>query len=282
MYQHYFRIFLCLFLLVGPTSVLAQSESSREKVKYTEEGILPESPWSVLRVTKNIVQNLERTVSVLEKITPYAERFNNTATLGQYDRTKELIDQAVERSVRNIKENGQSTESVVAAMGDVLTASAEGTARAVAGATVTGLTFGKTSLLGKQSVQRTFGALHGTSSLTPPPFSHAQIRKKFDELARTHLVPRYRQIDPKMQFGYTGSFQTGFVGNPTKKKKFGKPIDLSNYDIDFWIKSKPLHNGYSNGLHADVPFRELLRRQREFMGLRPGKDGFSIKFLPAQ
>ncbi len=58
------------------------------------------------------------------------------------------------------------------------------------------------------------------------------LQSKFEELAETHLLNKYRQIDPNLKSGYTGSFSTGKVGNPTKST-FGQPVDLNNFDIDF-------------------------------------------------
>lgn len=108
----------------------------------------------------------------------------------------------------------------------------------------------------------------------------SRLQAKFDELADTHLLPNYKAIDPDLEWGYTGSFKTGTVNNP-KKPTFGQPINLSDFDIDVWIKSDILRQIYGTNLRADVAFRKILSNTPGFEGLRPNKLGFSIKFLPS-
>jgi RHS repeat-associated protein len=106
------------------------------------------------------------------------------------------------------------------------------------------------------------------------------LQSKFEELAETHLLNKYRQIDPNLKSGYTGSFSTGKVGNPTKST-FGQPVDLNNFDIDFWIESDALYKKFGGNLRADPEFRKILNNTPGFEGLKPNKQGFSIKFKPA-
>jgi hypothetical protein len=109
----------------------------------------------------------------------------------------------------------------------------------------------------------------------------ANLQAKFEALAEEHLLPKYRAIDPSLEAGCTGSFKTGVVGNPTKPT-FGQPIDLSNFDIDYWIKSDALFEKFGSNLRADVEFRTILSETPGFEGLRPNKAGFSIKFKPSK
>ena len=99
-------------------------------------------------------------------------------------------------------------------------------------------------------------------------------------MAERNLLPKYLKDDPNLEAGYTGSFKTGIVGNKNKIVTVGKPIDINNYDIDYWIKSDILYKKYGGNLRADVEFRELLAKTPGFEGLRPNKEGFSIKFKP--
>ncbi len=108
-----------------------------------------------------------------------------------------------------------------------------------------------------------------------------QLQGKFDALAERHLLPKYRALDPDLKFGYTGSFKTGTVGNPTKPT-FGQPIDLSKFDVDVWIESDILYKKFGSNLKADVEFRKLLSETLGFEGLKPHKAGFSIMFKPCQ
>ena len=119
-------------------------------------------------------------------------------------------------------------------------------------------------MIGSFYTQRTLGKLQG----------------QVDSLADTHLLPQYLKIDPNLQAGYTGSFQTGTVGNPYKPT-FGQPINFEKFDIDYWIKSDLLYSKYGNSLKADVYFRKILSETPGFEGLKPNKGGFSIKFLPS-
>ena len=108
----------------------------------------------------------------------------------------------------------------------------------------------------------------------------AQLRFKFNNLANKHLLPKYRDIDPNLEAGMTGSFKTRKVGNP-HKDNFGENVDLNDFDIDFWIKSDKLHKQFGPNLRADTDFRKILSETPGFEGLRPNKKGFSIKFLPS-
>jgi RHS repeat-associated protein len=106
------------------------------------------------------------------------------------------------------------------------------------------------------------------------------LQTKFDELASKHLLPQYMEIDPNLTAGYTGSFKTGIVGNPNKPT-YGQSVDLNKFDIDYWIESDILYKMYGNSLKADPKFRELLSETPGFEGLKPNKEGFSIKFKPS-
>lgn len=107
-----------------------------------------------------------------------------------------------------------------------------------------------------------------------------KLQSKFDDLAENNLLPKFREIDPDLTVGYTGSFKTGTVGNPNKPT-YGQPIDFDNFDIDFWIKSDALHQQKGNGIKAEPDFRKLLSETPGFEGLRPNKKGFSIRFVPS-
>lgn len=108
----------------------------------------------------------------------------------------------------------------------------------------------------------------------------AELQAKLEELAEKHLLPKYREIDPNLEAGYTGSFKTGTVGNPNKPT-FGEPINLAKFDIDYWIKSDTLYEQKGNSLKADPEFRQILADTPGFEGLKPNKEGFSIKFKPS-
>lgn len=108
----------------------------------------------------------------------------------------------------------------------------------------------------------------------------AALQAKLEELAEKHLLPKYREIDPNLEAGFTGSFRTGKVGNPNKPT-YGQPIDLTKFDVDFWIKSDTLYAQKGNSLKADPEFRQILADTPGFEGLKPNKDGFSIKFKPS-
>jgi hypothetical protein len=80
-----------------------------------------------------------------------------------------------------------------------------------------------------------------------------------------------------LKAGYTGSFRTGTVGNPNKAT-FGQPIDLNKFDVDYWIESDILFKQFGPNLKANPAFRKILSETPGFEGLKPDKDGFSIKF----
>ena len=107
-----------------------------------------------------------------------------------------------------------------------------------------------------------------------------QLQSTFDDLAETHLLSKYRKLDPNLKAGYTGSFKTGKVGNPNKAT-FGDPIDLNKFDVDYWIESDILYKKFGGNLKADVEFRKILSETPGFEGLKPNKQGFSIKFKPS-
>lgn len=108
----------------------------------------------------------------------------------------------------------------------------------------------------------------------------AMLQSRFEALADAHLLPKYLELDPELEAGYTGSFSTGIVGN-ARKATFGQPVDLSNFDIDYWIKSDTLYEKFGPNLRADVEFRKILSETPGFEGLRPNKAGFSIRFMPS-
>ena len=108
----------------------------------------------------------------------------------------------------------------------------------------------------------------------------SSLQSKFDNLAESNLLPKYRELDINLKAGYTGSFKTGFVGNPNKST-FGQPVDLKYFDIDFYIESDVLFKRFGGSLKADTDFRNLLSETRGFEGLKPNKQGFSIKFKPS-
>ncbi len=123
----------------------------------------------------------------------------------------------------------------------------------------------------------TYGKVGGANTLNP---ELQKLHGKLDNLTEKHLLPQFSKIDPNLEAGYIGSFKTGTVGNPNKST-FGQPIDLNNYDIDFYIKSDVLYEMYGNSIKANPQFREILSQTPGFEGLKPNKQGFSIKFLPS-
>ncbi len=107
-----------------------------------------------------------------------------------------------------------------------------------------------------------------------------ELHTKLDELAEKHLLPQFKEIDPNLRAGYTGSFKTGIVGNRSKPT-FGQPIDMKKYDIDYYIESDILYEKFGNSLKANPEFRKILSETPGFEGLKPNKEGFSIKFKPS-
>lgn len=281
-----FMAFMLAMFSIGPTSAFPQDAPPSHDIRQV--GNLTNS-LGALRDVLNAntdptalgvwIDRLERTTQTLEQITPHVDRFNDAVTLGQYSRTMEMLDTSVERSVARIEAEGKTPENIAYGVFDVLATSAQGTVQTSAGAFVSGFSVGKTSLFGRHAPQKVLDFFQSARTQSSKPFTHQELRARFDRLVRTQLLPRYQQLDPKLSYGYTGSFRTGVVGNPDKVERFGQAIDLSNYDIDFWIKSKLFHPNYGKGLHADIPFRELLAQTPGFKGLRIGQDGFSIKFL---
>ncbi|MCG7409118.1 hypothetical protein MH117_17000 [Paenibacillus sp. ACRRX] len=108
----------------------------------------------------------------------------------------------------------------------------------------------------------------------------SELHTKLDQLAEKHLLQQFREIDPNIKAGYTGSFKTGTVGNPNKPT-FGQPINLKKYDIDYYIESDILFKKFGNSLKANPEFRKILSETPGFEGLKPNKEGFSIKFKPS-
>ncbi|MFN0290485.1 hypothetical protein [Pedobacter helvus] len=107
----------------------------------------------------------------------------------------------------------------------------------------------------------------------------SRLQNTFDNLVESDLISKYKALDPKLKYGYTGSFKTGVVGN-TSKPTFGNPINLEKFDIDFWIESDVLYKKFGPNLRADPQFRKVLAETPGFEGLKPNKEGFSIKFKP--
>ncbi|WP_373289179.1 pre-toxin TG domain-containing protein [Paenibacillus hunanensis] len=116
-----------------------------------------------------------------------------------------------------------------------------------------------------------------TGSVSP---EIVELHTKLDDLAEKYLLPQFREIDPNLTAGYTGSFKTGTVGNPNKPT-YGQPINLSKYDIDYFIESDILYEQFGNSLKANPEFRKILSKTPGFEGLKPNKAGFSIKFKPS-
>ncbi len=108
----------------------------------------------------------------------------------------------------------------------------------------------------------------------------ARLQGSFDDLAEQHLLPQFRALDPNLKAGYTGSFRTGTVGNPNKAT-FGQPVDLKKFDVDYWIESDVLFQKFGPNLKANPEFRKILSETPGFEGLKPNKEGFSIKFKPS-
>lgn len=107
------------------------------------------------------------------------------------------------------------------------------------------------------------------------------LQSLLESLVEKDLLQKYRAIDPNLKWGYTGSFKTGVVGNP-QKPTVGQPIDLTKFDVDFWIESDILYKKFGPNLRADVEFRKILSKTPGFEGLKPNKEGFSILFKPSK
>nr|WP_046228909.1 polymorphic toxin-type HINT domain-containing protein [Paenibacillus algorifonticola] len=119
--------------------------------------------------------------------------------------------------------------------------------------------------------------VNGAGKLSPIMI---ELHTKLDDLAEKHLLPQFREIDPNLKSGYTGSFKTGTVGNPSKPT-YGQPINMNKYDIDYFIESDILYEKFGNSLKANPVFRKILSEIPGFEGLKPNKEGFSIKFKPS-
>ncbi|CAM1362371.1 RHS repeat domain-containing protein [Tenacibaculum xiamenense] len=106
------------------------------------------------------------------------------------------------------------------------------------------------------------------------------LQKKLEKLAGEKLLPKYKKLDPDLKAGYTGSFKSGKVGNPNKPN-FGEPINLNEFDVDYWIESDVLFKKFGEKLQPDADFRKALGETPGFEGLKEGMSGFSIKFKPS-
>ncbi|MBV7530993.1 hypothetical protein KW844_12865 [Chitinophaga sp. sic0106] len=109
----------------------------------------------------------------------------------------------------------------------------------------------------------------------------ADLQCQFEQLAETELLPKYLIDDPNLKVGCTGSFKTSKVGNPSKPT-YGQSVNLEKFDIDYWIESDILFKKYGPNLRADLKFREILSKIPGFEGLKPNKEGLSIKFKPSK
>jgi RHS repeat-associated protein len=99
------------------------------------------------------------------------------------------------------------------------------------------------------------------------------------------FLPRIRKITGEdALIGFRGSLARGRVGNLNKPTR-GQPINLDNFDIDFFIISDSLA---SQGVWGDqIPelrpiqreIRSALKNVPELQGLKPGREGFSIRIF---
>ena len=81
---------------------------------------------------------------------------------------------------------------------------------------------------------------------------------------------------------FPGSSASGKVGNPIKDT-FGQPINQKSFDLDLFIESDVLYKQYGGSkLYAAPELRKSLVTDYPnlFEGLKPGKEGLSIKFRP--
>jgi hypothetical protein len=119
------------------------------------------------------------------------------------------------------------------------------------------------------------GANRTTSGFISDLHSAIQENINVGELAQ------YKTLDPDAKIGLTGSSATGTVGNPNKAT-FGQPIDPNNFDLDLFVQSDTLLDTYGTKLQAAPDLRQSLVDSYPdlFQGLKPGKDGLSIKFRP--
>jgi RHS repeat-associated protein len=112
-----------------------------------------------------------------------------------------------------------------------------------------------------------------------------QVIESLGEAISSYL-PRMREIaGENAQIGFRGSLAAGRVKNPKKLDFPGqiKPVDLGNFDIDFFIVSDELASRGTWGdqiselrpLQRDI--RSTLGDLPEFKGLRSGREGFSIR-----
>jgi hypothetical protein len=92
----------------------------------------------------------------------------------------------------------------------------------------------------------------------------------------------FKALDPNAKIGLTGSSATGRVDNPNKAT-FGQPINAEKFDLDLFIQSDKLLDQFGPKLRAAPDLRQSLVNEfpEIFGGLKPGKDGLSIKFRPS-
>jgi YD repeat-containing protein len=94
-------------------------------------------------------------------------------------------------------------------------------------------------------------------------------------------LAEFRALDPTAKIGLTGSSATGRVGNPNKPT-FGQPINMDKFDLDLFVQSDVLLEQFGARLKAAPILRQELVDDFPtlFQGLKPGKEGLSIKFRP--
>jgi hypothetical protein len=106
---------------------------------------------------------------------------------------------------------------------------------------------------------------------------HSVLRNK----ANTGELGAFKALDPNAKIGLTGSSATGRVGN-RNKATFGQPINAEKFDLDLFVQSDKLLEQFGPKLRAAPNLRQSLVDEfpEIFSGLKPGKDGLSIKFRP--
>ena len=94
-------------------------------------------------------------------------------------------------------------------------------------------------------------------------------------------LANFQTLDPTARIGLTGSTATGRVGNPNKAT-FGQRIDTTKFDLDLFVQSDLLLEHFGTKLQAAPILRQSLVDDFPdlFVGLKPGKEGLSIKFRP--
>lgn len=109
----------------------------------------------------------------------------------------------------------------------------------------------------------------------------ADVHGALEAKLNTGELAEFRVIDPTAKIGLTGSSATGRVGNPNKPT-YGQPIDMQKFDLDLFVQSDVLLGQYGPKLKAAPILRQSLTDDfpNLFQGLKPGKEGLSIKFRP--